>query len=122
MWITVKQSKKDRQRQEGEVRELEKSLQETRLLIAQAYAGFNAAADGELVESYVYEIQALQARYSYLLRQRKAYDVSAGGERPVFQCKPVRAEAAELASAQKAIVSEQPRTEEGPVLPVLPVA
>ena len=33
MWITVKQSKKDRQRQEGEVRELEKSLQETRLLI-----------------------------------------------------------------------------------------
>lgn len=74
MWITVKQSKKDRQRQEGEVRELEKSLQETRLLIAQAYAGFNAAADGELVESYVYEIQALQTRYSYLLRRRKALD------------------------------------------------
>ena len=71
MWITVKQSKKDRQRQEGEV---EKSLQETRLLIAQAYAGFNAAADGELVESYVYEIQALQTRYSYLLRRRKALD------------------------------------------------
>lgn len=74
MWITVKQSKKDRQRQEGEVRELEKSLQETRLLIAQAYAGFNTAADGELVESYVYEIQALQTRYSYLLRRRKALD------------------------------------------------
>ena len=74
MWITVKQSKKDRQRQEGEVRELEKSLQETRLLIVQAYAGFNAAADGELVESYVYEIQALQTRYSYLLRRRKALD------------------------------------------------
>ena len=109
-----------------EVLEIEKSLQETKILIAQAYAGFNSAADQELVESYVYEIQALQARYSYLLRQRKAYDVSAGGERPVFQCKPVRAEAAELASpnplAQKAIVSEQPRTEEGPVLPVLPVA
>ena len=70
----MKQSKKDRQRQEGEVRELEKSLQETRLLIAQAYAGFNAAADGELVESYVYEIQALQTRYSYLLRRRKALD------------------------------------------------
>ncbi len=57
--------------------ELEESLQRTRVLIAQAYAGFNAAADGELVESYVYEIQALQARYSYLLRQRKALDVPA---------------------------------------------
>lgn len=55
-----------------EVLELEQSLLETRALIAQAYAGFNAASDGELVESYIYEIQALQARYSYLLRRRKA--------------------------------------------------
>ena len=55
-----------------EVAELEESLQNTRVLIAQAYAGFNAARDSELVESYVYEIQALQARYSYLLRRRKA--------------------------------------------------
>lgn len=70
----MKQSRKDRQRQEGEIQELEKSLRETRLLIAQAYAGFNTAADGELVESYVYEIQALQTRYSYLLRRRKALD------------------------------------------------
>lgn len=70
----VKQSRKARQRQEGELQELEQSLRETRLLIAQAYAGFNAADDGELVESYVYEIQALQTRYSYLLRRRKALD------------------------------------------------
>lgn len=60
-----------------EVEELERSLQETRVLLAQAYAGFNAADDGELVESYIYEIQALQARYSYLLRRRKA---AGGGE------------------------------------------
>lgn len=53
---------------------LEESLGATRVLIAQAYAGFNAAADPDLVESYVYEIQALQARYSYLLRQRKALE------------------------------------------------
>lgn len=58
----------------AEVTELEQSLQETRLLLAQAYAGFNAASDGELVESYIYEIQALQARYSYLLRRRKALE------------------------------------------------
>ena len=55
-------------------KELEKQLLETRALIAQAYAGFNAASDGELVESYIYEIQSLQARYSYLLRRRKALE------------------------------------------------
>ena len=77
----MKESRKSRlQRRKAaqlEVRELEQSLQETRVLIAQAYAGFNAAADSELVEAYIFEIQALRARYSYLLRQRKALDPSA---------------------------------------------
>lgn len=66
-----------RRRQRGpspEALELEESLSQTRLLLAQAYAGFNSAWDGELVESYIYEIQALQARYSYLLRRRKALE------------------------------------------------
>lgn len=63
-----------------EALELEKGLLETRALIAQAYAGFNSASDGELVESYIYEIQALQARYSYLLRRRKALEQK--GEEP----------------------------------------
>lgn len=67
---------KQRQKRElaGEAQELEQCLKETRALIAQAYAGFNAASDGDLVESYIYEIQALQARYSYLLRRRKALE------------------------------------------------
>ena len=41
---------------------------------AQAYAGFNAAKDPDLIESYVFEINALQARYSYLLRRVKELD------------------------------------------------
>ena len=61
-----------------EALELEKGLLETRALIAQAYAGFNSASDGELVESYIYEIQSLQARYSYLLRRRKALEGKEG--------------------------------------------
>ncbi len=60
-----------------EVLELEESLRQTRLDLAQAYALFNAAADGELVEACVYEIKALQTRYSYLLRRRKALDAPA---------------------------------------------
>lgn len=49
-------------------------LAQTRLLIAQAYAGFNSAGDPDLIESYVFEINALQARYSYLLRQVKGLE------------------------------------------------
>ena len=47
------------------------SLSHTRALISQAYGGFNTASDSDLIESYVFEINALQARYNYLLRRVK---------------------------------------------------
>ena len=46
-------------------------LARTRTLTNQAYSCFNQACDQELIESYVYEINALQARYNYLLRRVK---------------------------------------------------
>ena len=57
--------------QEEERRELMSSLAHTRTLINQAYGGFNSANDADLIESYVFEINALQARYNYLLRRVK---------------------------------------------------
>ena len=51
--------------------QLLQSLAHTRALITQAYSGFDSAKDNELIESYVFEINALQARYSYLLRRIK---------------------------------------------------
>ena len=33
--------------------------------------GFNGTGDPDLIESYVFEINSLQARYSYLLRRVK---------------------------------------------------
>ena len=56
---------------EEERRELLQSLSHTRTLINQAYGGFNNASDGDLIESYVFEINSLQARYNYLLRRVK---------------------------------------------------
>ncbi len=44
-------------------------LARTRQLINQAYACFNQESDPDLIESYVFEINALQSRYSYLLRR-----------------------------------------------------
>ena len=57
--------------QEEERRELMQSLAHTRTLINQAYGGFNSASDADLIESYVFEINSLQARYNYLLRRGK---------------------------------------------------
>ena len=45
------------------------TMRSTQGALERAYAGFNRAADGDLIESYVYEINALKYRYSYLLRQ-----------------------------------------------------
>lgn len=56
---------------EEERRDLISSLSHTRTLINQAYSGFNMASDSDLIESYVFEINALQARYNYLLRRVK---------------------------------------------------
>ena len=54
-----------------ERQELTKSIRHTRTLIQQAYGGFNTTSDTDLIRSYVYEINSLQARYDYLLRRFK---------------------------------------------------
>ena len=59
---------------EQERQDLMSALSSTQALIHQAYGGFNTANDGDLIESYVFEINALQARYSYLLRRVKEMD------------------------------------------------
>ena len=49
-------------------------LERTRILIHQAYACFNRESDPDLIESYVFEINALQSRYSYLLKRVRELD------------------------------------------------
>ena len=56
--------------------QLMQTLADTRVLINQAYSGFNTARDHELVESFVFEINALQSRYSYLLRRIKELEAT----------------------------------------------
>ena len=51
-------------------------LGDVRGALDDAYARFNATVEPELVEACVYEINAVQARYNYLLRLVK----EAGGE------------------------------------------
>lgn len=63
--------------QQEERQELLRSLSHTRTLLSQAYGGFNTTSDSDLIESYVFEINALQARYNYLLRRVKELEGTA---------------------------------------------
>lgn len=46
-----------------------KALEKTRYALDIAYAGFNDAVDPDLIDSYIYEINALQKKYKYLSEQ-----------------------------------------------------
>ena len=63
---------------EEERRELMAVMAQTRVEINQAYAGFNLQSDPDLVDSYVYEINSLQSRYSYLVRRVKELEGQGG--------------------------------------------
>ncbi|MBQ3532711.1 MAG: DUF2508 family protein [Oscillospiraceae bacterium] len=53
------------------LRELQQELQDTARELKNAYEKFNYVSEAELVEACIYEISALKARYSYLLRRVK---------------------------------------------------
>ena len=74
---SARKSSSRRDLQEEERQELMSSLAHTRALINQAYGGFNTASDGDLIESFVFEINSLQARYNYLLRRVKELEGTA---------------------------------------------
>lgn len=51
---------------------LKKSLIETQKSLADAYAGLDAVEDPDLIDSYIYELNAAYLRYRVLLRDVKA--------------------------------------------------
>ena len=75
--------KSRRKRREGteleeERRQLMEGMAQTRVLLNQAYAEFNAHSDPDLVESCVFAINSLRSRYSYLIRKMKLLDEGKG--------------------------------------------
>lgn len=68
------------------MRELVEDLERTKGDLARAYNAFDYTVEPELVEACVYEISAIQSRYSYLMRKIKEHSAAAamqneGGER-----------------------------------------
>lgn len=55
----------------AELRQLQACMESVRLELNRAYTAFNMADDEDWVEACVYEINSLQARYNYLVKQAK---------------------------------------------------
>ena len=53
---------------DSSLQELFTDLSEMRFALSQAYTRFNSAVEPELVDACVFEINAIQSRYNYLLR------------------------------------------------------
>ena len=44
-------------------------IAKTRYALETAYAGFDNATDPDLIDCYIYEVNAIQKRYKYLLQE-----------------------------------------------------
>ena len=71
--------KKADQQKEADRRQLLEGMKQTRDQLNYAYSQFNLYCDPDLVDACVYEINALQSRYSYFVRQVKRLDAPQEG-------------------------------------------
>lgn len=51
--------------------ELLHEIQKTKVAMDTAYSNFENVLDPELIDSYIYELNAAQERYKFLIRQAK---------------------------------------------------
>ncbi|MDO4516235.1 MAG: DUF2508 family protein [Bacillota bacterium] len=65
-------------KQTSRAQRLRLGLEETTRALAAARAGFDETADRDLLEYYLYEISALRAKHTYLLRQMKNLEKEEG--------------------------------------------
>ncbi len=49
-------------------------INKTKIALEAAYSNFENVVDPDLIDSCIYEMNAVQNRYRFLLKQAKAYD------------------------------------------------
>jgi len=54
--------------------ELLNDINENKLALESAYSNFENVVDPDLIDCYIYEVNAVQKRYKFLLRQAKELD------------------------------------------------
>lgn len=60
-----------------ELNKLRREIETTRAKMELAMANFEQAVDPTLIDCYIYELNAAQLRYQFLLQQAKQYDYDA---------------------------------------------
>lgn len=53
---------------------LKDEIMKTKLALESAYSNFQNVVDPDLIDSYIYEVNAVQLRYKFLLKQLKERD------------------------------------------------
>lgn len=61
----------------AELLRLRKEIETTRASLELAMSNFEQAVDPTMIDCYIYEVNAAQLRYQFLLQQAKQYDVDA---------------------------------------------
>lgn len=65
---------KQEEQKDENYRRLLDNLTETKHNLDLAYQNFENATDPELIDSYIYELNAIQMRYRFLLSRVKSYE------------------------------------------------
>ncbi len=63
-----------RKKQELPEESLIKEIQRTKMALETAYSNFENCLDPDLIDSYIYEVNAVQKRYKFLLKQVKTLE------------------------------------------------
>ena len=59
----------------AELLKLRREIETTNANLDLALSNFEQAVDPTLIDCYIYEVNAAQLRYQYLLKQAKQYDI-----------------------------------------------
>lgn len=51
-----------------------REIQRTKMALETAYSNFENCLDPDLIDSYIYEVNAVQKRYKFLLKQVKSLE------------------------------------------------
>ena len=65
----------------GEKLTIREELAKTRFALENAYSGFDNVTDPDLIDCYIYELNAVMKRYKYLLQQAAELDLLPEEER-----------------------------------------
>lgn len=51
-------------------------ITKTQIALETAYSNFENVSDPDLIDSYIYELNSIQLRYQYLIRQMKEFELT----------------------------------------------